>query len=491
MLRYARMAALSRAAKNRQKSKAVLPNVCDAKFFDDNGDSCACDKNNRFRRLLPRNSHLQCKTKFRLLFVANARQMSGSELRYRPVSMLTGQTPHGLMLLKIRKYTLNFFTTRMGISTGLALAASLAAADPMTFREVSNGGACAGCIWIAAEGDITSETPAVFREWFGVPSDGNGGPTIVINSQGGDLTAALELGRLFRAHSVRIRIGDTEPDPQGGGHVSKINSGQCLSACAYAYLGAEVRVLTDDETLGFHQFYDEDILANADRAAFSGVERLREQYVVGELITYLVEMDVSTEVFSFASSATPSELAFMSPTEAVDFRVDDNPRAMTPWRILPLASGLMIESVSTDLAKGVRFFCLGREDGRVHVQIMNKSADDSDNLVGEYASGTPELYFYPHIETFESSFRYGNDRNYDLALRFNKVLSEPESGFHVNFDFTMSVQEFEESVGATHLYFWPGHAYIPLVNYWGQFVAAPLPTGMNLDLNKIVSGNCV
>ncbi len=394
------------------------------------------------------------------------------------------------MRLEMEFTVLNAFL-RIGLFLGLSLAAVQAVAEPMTFREVSNVGVCAGCVWFAAEGDITPETPALFRAQWGEPSPGNGGPTIVINSQGGDLAAALELGRLFRGHSVRIRIGDTNADPENGLHASRIDPGQCLSACAYAYLGAEVRMLSDDETLGFHQFFDEDILANADREAFSSVQRLRDQYVVGELISYLVEMDVSTEVFSFASAAPPGEFAFMSPEKAVELRVDDNPRAMTPWKILPLASGMMIESVSVDRAKGVRFFCLGREKGRVHVQIMNRSTDGSDNLSSEHASGTPKLFFYPQIEKFESSFRYPEGPNFDLALRFNKILAEPESDFHVNFDFTMSNQEFKKSVGATSLYFWPGTANILNVNFWGAFVASGLPNGMNANLNRILLGNCV
>jgi hypothetical protein len=380
---------------------------------------------------------------------------------------------------------------RIGLLLGCAFPALQVTAEPMSFREVSNGGVCAGCVWFAAEGDITPDTPALFAEYFGEPSSGNGGPTIVIHSQGGDLTAALELGRLFRAHAVRIGIGDTNVDPQYGAHISRIDPGQCLSACAYAYLGAEVRTLTDDQTLGFHQFFDEDILSNANRAAFSGVQRLRDQYVVGELISYLVEMDVSTEVFSFASSAPPGEFAFMSPEKAVELRVDDNPRAMAPWKILPLASGLMIESVSADRAKGVRFFCLGREKGRVHVQIMNRSASGSMELGNEFAFGKPEDYFFPQLGKFEAELRYPSGQPRKLKLQFNKILSEPESGFHVNFDFTMSASEFQSVVGADSLYFWPGHANIFLVNYWGQFVASQIPSGMNANLNRIVLGNCV
>ena len=38
-----------------------------------------------------------------------------------------------------------------------ALPAHKAIAEPMTFREVSNGGVCAGCVWVAAEIELTLE----------------------------------------------------------------------------------------------------------------------------------------------------------------------------------------------------------------------------------------------------------------------------------------------------------------------------------------------
>ncbi len=383
---------------------------------------------------------------------------------------------------------------RFFVSLVVVLAASVSqlSAHPMKFREATVGGVCAGCTWFAAEGDITNDTPAAFKEAFGEPSGGEGGPTIVINSDGGDdLAAALELGRLFRAHSVRVRIGKTVSDPQNGSYVSKIEPGKCLSACAYAFLGGRAREIGGSQELGFHQFYDRDILANADRPAFGGAKRMREQYVVGELISYLVEMNISTEVFAFAATASPGEFAYMTEAQAAEFRVVDNPEAMKPWDILPLGSGLMIQSSSVDKQKAVRFFCLSRQTGRVHVQIMNASDDGSQRLTNEYAQGTPEDFFFPRLGFFESELRYPGAKAQPLQLSFNRVLSEPESGFHVNFDFTMSAAEFRAVPGAHQLYFWPGHAYVLDVNFWGQFVASKLPADMNFNLNQLVLGNCV
>ena len=121
---------------------------------------------------------------------------------------------------------------------------------------------------------------------------------------------------------------------------------------------------------------------------------------------------------------------------------------------------------------------------------MNASDDGSPRLTNEYAQGSPDDYFFPRLSTFESELRYPSEKAQPLHLFFNLILSEPESGFHVNFDFTMSEAEFKTVPGANHLYFWPGHAFVLDVNFWGQFVASKLPTGMDSNLNQLVLDNC-
>ena len=39
-------------------------------------------------------------------------------------------------------------------------------ANAMTFKEVGTGGNCSTCEWIAAEGEITAETPGAFEQFM-------------------------------------------------------------------------------------------------------------------------------------------------------------------------------------------------------------------------------------------------------------------------------------------------------------------------------------
>ncbi|WP_146673521.1 hypothetical protein [Thioclava sp. F36-6] len=384
-----------------------------------------------------------------------------------------------------------WFFTLIALSPLLALATDVSA-EPMTFREATSGGFCAGCTWIAAEGDITAETPNDFRSFFGASPSEQEMPLIVVNSRGGnDLGAALELGRLFRAYGAVVSIGDTQEEDNDGFMVATLEPGQCLSGCAYAFLGGRGRHFDSDQELGFHQFFDAAVLSNADREAFSGIDRFRDQFVAGELISYLIEMDVSTDVFAFASKAPPDKFAFMSQREAQSFRVVDMGSAMKPWEIIPLASGLMIEARSFDDRTGVRFFCLRKDSDRVHVQILNRSPNGTKFLSTEFASGTPEDFFEPAVGALESQFVYPDGRTKSLKLAFNRKLSEPESKFHVNFDFTMSSSDFKSAIGATQLTLEPRTMNVSVTSYWHEFVDRSLPGGMNFNLNRMVLENCV
>src|SRR5882724_9045541 len=60
---------------------------------------------------------------------------------------------------------------------------SVAQSQPMKFFAAENGGTCQdNCSWIAAEGDITSDTPAAFRKYL---KESFHYPYLHINSQGG------------------------------------------------------------------------------------------------------------------------------------------------------------------------------------------------------------------------------------------------------------------------------------------------------------------
>ncbi len=92
-------------------------------------------------------------------------------------------------------------------------------AGKMTFHLRGNGGNLVGSEWIAAEGEIVSETATDLENFiksFGY-SENPGGWSIRLNSPGGDLEGGIRLGELIRKLKLNTEIGATEPDFMGIG----------------------------------------------------------------------------------------------------------------------------------------------------------------------------------------------------------------------------------------------------------------------------------
>jgi len=76
----------------------------------------------------------------------------------------------------------------------------------MTFKNVFTGGNHC-CWWTAAEGEITDETPRDFDRYLN--SEKYPGSPIRLNSPGGSLVGALELGAAIRRHGLDTEVGRT------------------------------------------------------------------------------------------------------------------------------------------------------------------------------------------------------------------------------------------------------------------------------------------
>lgn len=113
----------------------------------------------------------------------------------------------------------------------------------MTFVLRGNGGNCIGCEWTAAEGVITNDTYKRFEEY----AKGKRVATLHFDSPGGSLVGGLLLGEAIRKNGADTAVGKTIPDAYGF-HAEA--PGQCMSACAFAYLGGASRIYDEKQQLG-------------------------------------------------------------------------------------------------------------------------------------------------------------------------------------------------------------------------------------------------
>jgi hypothetical protein len=120
--------------------------------------------------------------------------------------------------------------------------------------------------WISAQGDITAATPALLRRVL--KQAGKARPPIVIRSGGGDLDAAMAMGRLIRERKLDVAVGFTSfqgcapgdktckpPREHKGvyrGFVGEVRA-LCLSACPLILAAGTERVAFDGAFVGVHQ----------------------------------------------------------------------------------------------------------------------------------------------------------------------------------------------------------------------------------------------
>jgi len=207
---------------------------------------------------------------------------------------LFGGTP-----LKFATWRLRFAALGLAFASTLGLA-DAAMASPMTF-SIDNS---SDKTTLIASGGIEAYTPGQFSAALaGVPVERQRGLTIVLNSNGGDVAAAMQMGAMFR--QMRVRIIVARMDPARPGH---FRGGFCVSACVYAMMGAERRIARSDSMVGLHRMF-------IPTGFGSGAHRTAEPELVSEVRHYAQGMGVSGNLVMAAESQVPQLVHIMSRSE--------------------------------------------------------------------------------------------------------------------------------------------------------------------------------
>lgn len=334
--------------------------------------------------------------------------------------------------------------------------AGVALGQEMEFRSVSNGGNCGECGWVMAQGEITRNTPDRYRQFLAEQEKEFGSKLISygvrLHSSGGDLGAALELGRLFRRDEVVTSVGKTVPLDATPWFLTE--AGECLSACAYAFLGGTTRSLETggfDNRLGFHQFFDLDILSNIAEPVFTGAERLRDQYVVGVIIEYLIEMGISTELYPLIAEIAPGEMLSLSRDQTETLRVVTLSRGAY-WDLVPMGTGLVAESKMLQGRRRIlRIYC--RDPNNVHLTFYNQNRQNLNEQgrqrIDEYnarvMAGISEVGFERHAGNL-----FVKIADQSWPIRFNQYLFEPQQRFEI-YDFSIPAEAVRNLATASGL----------------------------------------
>lgn len=146
----------------------------------------------------------------------------------------------------------------IAFAVGLSATIGAARADDMSFHlaAVGNpmrcGRRCPAVI--TAEGEITDRTPYEFLNFVrNNIARSNLHAVVFLDSPGGKVVAAMQLGRIWRRLGAAAIVG--RADPSVPGSVTQFLAARCLSACVYALIGAKKRVIPPASIVGIHRMF--------------------------------------------------------------------------------------------------------------------------------------------------------------------------------------------------------------------------------------------
>ncbi len=150
-----------------------------------------------------------------------------------------------------------------------------------------------------AEGDAERLIPLIDRA--DPPID-----TLLLQSEGGSVRDALDLGRHLRASGIATQV---------------LSGEFCYSACPYLFAGGQTRSAAASASIGVHQHYfGESTLL----PAFTAVEDIQRGQA--EVMGFLDDMGVDTRIMRHALATPPDEIYILLPEELTRYAlVTDTP----------------------------------------------------------------------------------------------------------------------------------------------------------------------
>ncbi|MFO1032560.1 MAG: hypothetical protein U1E15_00100 [Hyphomicrobiales bacterium] len=210
--------------------------------------------------------------------------------------------------------------------------------------------------WIEAEGEITAGTPARFEKAF--KAMGKAKLPVVISSPGGNIDAALQIGRMIRKRSLDVYVGATayagckpsDAQCKLPAEFQGIYRGQmleysayCFSACPIVLAGGVKRFVGGFSPVGVHQakqvwtqqqiFYREKyIIVKGKKKVISRTEVSRKMLkpqvsfglghgLRGKLAAYYKEMGVDTAILDEFNKAAFKDINILTPAQLDHFNL--------------------------------------------------------------------------------------------------------------------------------------------------------------------------
>lgn len=146
------------------------------------------------------------------------------------------------------------------------------------------------------------------------------GATIVLDSEGGSVRAALALGRLIRTFDMTTTIGKTIALPSTDGGKSRATlspEASCESMCAFLLLSGTRRYVPPQARVLVHQIWLGDKSKRALEASYTAEELGLVQRDIGSIARYTVEMGGGIELLETALRTPPWKPMYSLSTDEI------------------------------------------------------------------------------------------------------------------------------------------------------------------------------
>jgi hypothetical protein len=177
----------------------------------------------------------------------------------------------------------------------------------MTFERL-DGPVCENSPCVLAKGEIRKNTAAVFKA-FVRSHDVPAGAVVVFDSPGGMVLQSLALGQAIRDAGLYTAVGRFDRRER-----QFVEGGECISACAYAFLGGVQRDVARHARLGVHQF-------SSEPGTEGSLNVSDAQMLMGLIQVYTDRMVGKTTLLTLAARTAPTDTYWLSSAELRNYRV--------------------------------------------------------------------------------------------------------------------------------------------------------------------------
>ena len=203
---------------------------------------------------------------------------------------------------------------------------------------------------VLAEGWITATTLTAAQSQS---SSWPAKSTLIFNSDGGDLLAAIELGRWIRSNQFTTQIGAPKIAKEGtkARADTELLPGRCLSACLLSFMGGVSRTLDPADIIGFHGL----VLAKStpDNSAPDTPELDRAKQAMNAIGRYVESMGGDRRMVDFMLFAKGEKFQRIPFDTARQLGIDNQvAQTLNPWRLQATDNGALIALVSERQSRG-------------------------------------------------------------------------------------------------------------------------------------------